>query len=217
MNEGLSARKVVYLLVHLIDALLSSRLSMSESYTSLNFNLHIFSRESSLKSTEICTSSTHPSSYLSHLSALTTFSQFSSVTQLCLTLCDPMDHSTPGLPIHHQLPEFTQTQVQWVGDATQPSHSLLSPSPPAFNLSQHQGLFQWVSSLHQFSSVQSLSRVRLFVTWWIEACQASLSITISWSQLKLMSIQSVIPSNHLILCCPLLLLLSIFPRISISK
>ena len=154
MNEGLSARKVVYLLVHLIDALLlSSRLSMSESYTSLNFNLHIFSRESSLKSTEICTSSTHPSSYLSHLSALTTFSQFSSVTQLCLTLCDPMDHSTPGLPIHHQLPEFTQTQVQWVGDATQPSHSLLSPSPPAFNISQHHSLFKWVSSLHQVAKI----------------------------------------------------------------
>ena len=75
--------------------------------------------------------------------------QFSSVTQLCPTLCDPMDCSAPGLPVHHQLPELTQTHVHLVGDAIQPSHPLLSPSPPAFNLSQHQGLFQWVSSSHQ--------------------------------------------------------------------
>ena len=59
-------------------------------------------------------------------------------SQSCLTLCDPMDCSTPGLPVHGQLPEFTQTNVHWVGDAIQPSHLLLSPSPPAFNLSQHQ-------------------------------------------------------------------------------
>ena len=78
--------------------------------------------------------------------------QFSSVAQLCPTLCNPMDHSTPGLPVHHQLPEFTQTHVHWVGDAIQPSHPLLSPSP-ALNLSQHQGLFQWVSSLHQVAQV----------------------------------------------------------------
>ena len=63
--------------------------------------------------------------------------QFSSVTQLCLTLCNPMDHGTPDLPAHHQLPEFTQTHVHWVSDTIQPSHPLLSPSP-AFNLSQHQ-------------------------------------------------------------------------------
>ena len=61
--------------------------------------------------------------------------QFSSVAQSCLTLCDPMDHSTPGLPVHHQLPESTQTHVYWVGDAIQPSHPLLSPSSPALNLS----------------------------------------------------------------------------------
>ena len=79
--------------------------------------------------------------------------QFSSVTQSCPTLCDPMDCKTPGLPVHHQLPEFTQTHVHWVGDAIQPSHPLSSPSPPAFNLSQHQGLFQWVSSLHQVAKV----------------------------------------------------------------
>ena len=75
--------------------------------------------------------------------------QFSSVAQSCPTLCDPMNHSTPGLPVHHQLPESTQTHVHWVGDAIQPSHPLSSPSPPALNLSQHQGLFQWVSSSRQ--------------------------------------------------------------------
>ena len=71
------------------------------------------------------------------------------VAQSCLTLCDPKDSSTPGLPVHHQLPEFTQIHVHWVGDALQPSHPLSSPSPPALNLSKHQGLFQWVSSSHQ--------------------------------------------------------------------
>ena len=68
--------------------------------------------------------------------------QFSSVAQSCLTLCDPMNHSTPGLPVHRQLPESAQTHVHCVGDAIQPSHPLPSPSPPALNLSQHQGLFQ---------------------------------------------------------------------------
>ena len=75
--------------------------------------------------------------------------KFSSVAQSCPTLCNPMDCSMPGLPVHHQLPEFTQTHVHWVGDAIQSSHPLSSPSPPALNLSQHQGLFKWVSSLHQ--------------------------------------------------------------------
>ena len=68
--------------------------------------------------------------------------QFSSVTQSCPTLCNSMNRSTPGLPVHHQLPEFTQTHVHRVGDAIQPSHPLSSPSPPALNLSQHQSLFQ---------------------------------------------------------------------------
>ena len=79
--------------------------------------------------------------------------QFSSVTQLSLTLCDPTDCSMPGLPVHHQLRKFTQTHVHWVSDAIQPSHPLFSPSPPTFNLSQHQGLFQWVSSSHQVAKV----------------------------------------------------------------
>ena len=75
--------------------------------------------------------------------------QFSSVSQLCLTLCDPMDCSTPGLPVHCQLPEFTQTHVHWVGYAIQPSHPLSSHSPLAFNLSPNQGLFKSVSSSYQ--------------------------------------------------------------------
>ena len=79
--------------------------------------------------------------------------QFSSVTQSCLTLCDPMDCRTPGLLVHHQLSELIQTHVHWVGDIIQPSHPLLSPSPPAFNISQHQGLFKWVSSSHQVAKV----------------------------------------------------------------
>ena len=70
------------------------------------------------------------------------FLQFSSVTHSCPTLCNPMDSSTPGFPVHHQLPELAQTHVHRVGDAIQPSHSLLYPSPPAFNLSHHRGLFK---------------------------------------------------------------------------
>ena len=79
--------------------------------------------------------------------------QFSSVTQLCPTLCDPMDCSTPRLPVHHQCPEFNQTHVHWVGDAIQPSYPLSSLFPPNFNLYQHQGLFKWVSSSHQVAKV----------------------------------------------------------------
>ena len=70
------------------------------------------------------------------------YTEFSSVTQSCLTLCDPMNHSMPGLPVHHQLPEFTQIHLHRVSDAIQPSHPLSSPSPPAPNPSQHQSLFQ---------------------------------------------------------------------------
>ena len=75
--------------------------------------------------------------------------QFSSVAQSCPTLCNPMNRSTPGLPVHHQLPEFTQTHIHQVSNAIQPSHPLLSPSPPAPNPSQHQSLFQWVNSSHE--------------------------------------------------------------------
>ena len=93
-----------------------------------------------------------PSSEHSGLISFVTESSSSlqSLSHVWLFVCDPMDCSTPGLPVHHQLPEFNQTYVHWVGDAIQPSHPLLSP-PPAFNLSQHQGLFQWVSSSNQLA------------------------------------------------------------------
>ena len=76
-----------------------------------------------------------------------------------------MNHSTPGLPVHHQLPEFTQTHAHWVGDAIQPSHPLSCPSPLSFNLSQHQGLFQWVSSLHQVAKVLELQLQHQSFQW----------------------------------------------------
>ena len=77
----------------------------------------------------------------------------SSVTQSCLNLCVPMNWSMPGFPVHHQFPEFTQIHVHWVNDAIQPSYPLSSSSPPAFNLSQHQDLFKWVTSSHQVARV----------------------------------------------------------------
>ena len=96
--------------------------------------------------------------------AMTHLVQFSSVVQSCLTLVfsfffffptlwDSMDYSMPGFPVHHQLPEFIQTCVHWISDAIQPSHPLSSPSPPTFNLFQHQSLFKWVSSSHQVANV----------------------------------------------------------------
>ena len=96
----------------------------------------------------------HPCSLISSGSSV----QFSSVQSLsCVWLWDPMDCSTPGFPAHHQLLELTQTHVHWISDAIQPSHPLSSPSPPALNLSQHQGLFQRVSSLHQVANYWSFS------------------------------------------------------------
>ena len=105
--------------------------------------------------------------------------QFNSVAQLRPTLCNPMDCSTPGFPIHHQLPELTQTHVHWAGDAIQQSHSLSSPSFPALNLSQHQGLFKWVSSLHQVAkalefrlqhqSSQWVFRIDLLYNWLVSS------------------------------------------------
>ena len=128
--------------------------------------------------------------------------QFSSVAQSCLILCDPMNRSTPGLPVHHQFPESTQTHVHRVDDAIQPSHPLLSPSPPALNFSQHQGLFQWVSSLPSGGQsigvsaltsvlpmntqdwsplgwtgwISSLPTSYLFYTWWCIYVSATRSI-----------------------------------------
>ena len=91
--------------------------------------------------------------------------QSSSVAQLCLTLCDPRDCNTPGLPVYHQLSEFTQTHVHWVGDAIQQSHPLSTSSPPVFNLSQHQGLFKWVSSLHQVAKVLEFQLLHQSFQW----------------------------------------------------
>ena len=84
-------------------------------------------------------------------------SQFSSVAQSCPTLCDPRECCMPGFPVHHQLLELAQTHVHPVRDAIQPSHPLSSPSPPTFNLYQHQGLFKWVSSSHQVTEYWSFS------------------------------------------------------------
>ena len=95
--------------------------------------------------------------YINIVSRQRTSVYFSSVAQSCLTLRDPMNRSTPDLPVHHQLPEFTQTQVNRVGDGIQPSHPLSSPSPPASNPSQHQGLFQWVNSSHEVAKVLGVS------------------------------------------------------------
>ena len=88
---------------------------------------------------------------------------FSSATQSCQTLCDPMDCNTPRFPVHHQLPELAQTHVHRVSDAIQSPHPLLSPSPPAFNLSQHQDLFKWVNSSHQVAKVLA----KVFTFQWI--------------------------------------------------
>ena len=125
-----------------------------------------------------------------------------SVNQSCPTLCNPMDYSMPGLPVPHHLPKFAQVHVHCIGDAIQLSHPLMPSSPSALNLSR-------------ISSVQLVSHVQLFATPWTAAWQPSLSITNSWSLLKLMSIKSVMPSNHLILCCPLLLPPLIFPSIRV--
>ena len=91
--------------------------------------------------------------YMYRYTCLWSLLTFSSVTQSCPTLWDLVDCSTPGLPDHHQLLELAQTHVHRVSDAIQPPHSLLSLSPPAFNLSQHQGLFQWLSSSHQVAKL----------------------------------------------------------------
>ena len=110
--------------------------------------------------------------------------QFSSVAQLCPTLCDPMNHSVPGLPVHHQLPDFTQTHVHQVGDAIQPSHPLSSPSPPAPNPSQHQGLFSW--SVQSIGVSASTSVLPMNTQDW------SISFRMEW--LDLLAVQGTLKS-----------------------
>ena len=99
------------------------------------------------------------------ISSVTIKIQFGSVTKLCPTLCNPMNCSTPGLPVHHQLPESTQTHVHWVSNAIHPSHPLSSPSPPALNLSQHQGLFKWVNTSHQVAKVLEFQHQHQSFLW----------------------------------------------------
>ena len=113
-----------------------------------------------------------------------------SSVQFSCSVCNPMDCSTPGLPVYDQLPESAQTHVHWVGDAIQPSHPLSSPSPSALNLSQHQGLFQWLSSSHHMAKVlefqlqhQSIQNTQdwspLGWTGWISLQSKGLSIVLS--------------------------------------
>ena len=109
-------------------------------------HMHLYTMFFSFLLTSLCIQSVGPPMSLSSV-------QFSSVAKSCPTLCDPMNRSTPGLPVLHQLPEFTPTHVHWVGDAIQPSHPLSSPSPPAPSLSQCQSLFQWVNSSHEVAKV----------------------------------------------------------------
>ena len=129
--------------------------------------------------------------FFSHL--LTISCEFSSAqfSRSVRTLWDPIDCSTPGFPVHHQLLEFTQTHVHWISDAIQPFHSLLSPSPSAFNLSQHQGLFQWISSLHQVA--QGLEfQLQAPVSHWISTCQPlNQHLSAAW----------LVPISHLISTC----------------
>ena len=108
----------------------------------------------------------YPIPYFSHVGL-----ESELVAQLCLTLCDPMNRSTPGLPVQHQPPEFTQTRIHRVSDAIQPSHPWSSPSPPAPNPSQHQSLP--MSQLFATLEVKSLSRVRLFATPWTSSLPGS--------------------------------------------
>ena len=105
-----------------------------------------------------------------------------------VSLCNPMNHSTPGLPVHHQLPEFTQTQVHRVSDAIQPSHPLSSPSPPALNLSQRQGLFKWVISWHQVAKVLEFQLQHQSFQW----TPRTVSFRMDW--LDLLAVQGTLKS-----------------------
>ena len=114
-------------------------------------------------------------------------SQFSSITQSCLALCNPMDCNMPGFPVHYQFLELAQTHVHWVGDAIQPLLPLSSPSPPAFNLSQHEGLFQWGSSSHQVAKVLEFQLQRQSFQWIFR-----ISFMINW--LDLLAVQGTLKS-----------------------
>ena len=114
--------------------------------------------------------------------------QFSSVAQSCLTLSNPMNCTTPGLPVHHQLPEFTQTHVHRVGDATQPSYPLSSLFPPSPNPSQHQSLFQWINSSHEVAKVLKIQIQHQSFQWTPRA----ISFRMDW--LTLLAVQGTLSS-----------------------
>ena len=145
--------------------------------------------------------------------------QLSSVQSLsCVQLyATPMDCSTPGLPVYHQLPELAQTQVHWVGDAIQPSYPLPSPSPTALNLSQNQGLFQWVCSVHQVAKVQELQLLHQSFQ------RVFLSFRIDW--LDLLAVQGTLESllqHHsskasIFLCSAFLIVQLSHPYMTIGK
>ena len=120
--------------------------------------------------------------------------QFSSVSQLCLSLCDPMNCSTPGLPVPHQLLESTQTHFHWVGDAIQPSHPLSSPSPSAPNPSQDQGLFQWVNSSHEVAKVLEFQLQHQSFQW----TPRTVSFRMDWSDLLAVqrTLKSLLQHHH---------------------
>ena len=126
-----------------------SEMTLSQSHRSQSVSSDFWASTGKMNTRSQFTEGTRPGWFL-----VTTMPvQFSSVTQSCPTLCDPMNRSLPGLPVHHQLPEFTQTHVHRVHDAIQPSHPGSSPSPPAPNPSQHQSVFRWVNSLHEVAKV----------------------------------------------------------------
>ena len=115
--------------------------------------------------------------------------QFSPVAQSCRILCNPINRSMPGLPVHHQLPEFTQTHVHCLGDAIQPSHPLSSLSPPALNLFQHQGLFKWVSFSHQVAKVLEFQLQHQSFQW---TPRTEISFRMDW--LDLLAVQGTLKS-----------------------
>ena len=114
--------------------------------------------------------------------------QFISVTHSCQTFCDSIDFSTPGFPVHHQLLELTQTHVHWVSDAMQPPHPLSSPSLSTFNLSQHQGLFKWVSSSQQVATVLEFQLQHQSLQWY----SGLISFRMDW--LDLIAVQETLKS-----------------------
>ena len=130
------------------------------------------------------------------------FQSVSSVAQSYPTLCNPMDCSTPGFPVHHQLPELTQTHVHWVGDAIHPSQPLSSPSPPTFNLFQHQGLFQWVNSSYQVAKVLGFSISPLYIFYlryhYVQlSVQPSLFSLPPWQEMQETCVPSLSREDHL--------------------